>query len=60
MCEVHGCRRASKHVDHIDGDNNNNQPSNWQALCVRHHSQKTVDHDGGFGRPRTTRRGDPV
>lgn len=29
------------HVDHIDGDNTNNERSNLQTLCVRCHGVKT-------------------
>ena len=54
-CEVTWCRRPSAHVDHIDGDNTNNEEWNLQALCVPCHSRKTVKHDGGFGNPRTPR-----
>lgn len=56
-CAVWRCRRRPEHVDHIDGDVANREPGNLQALCKRHHSQKTVLHDGGFGRPRTPRPG---
>jgi 5-methylcytosine-specific restriction protein A len=24
---------------------------NWQSLCFHHHSEKTAQEDGGFGRP---------
>lgn len=54
-CEVRWCTRESRHVDHIDGDTSNREEWNLQALCVQHHSRKTVQHDGGFGRPKTRR-----
>lgn len=55
-CEARGCTRPSAHTDHIDGDNTNWHESNLQALCHRHHSRKTVQVDGGFGRPKLDRR----
>lgn len=55
QCGARHCKRGSKHVDHIDGDVTNREPWNLQALCLRHHGRKTVQHDGGFGRPRTER-----
>jgi 5-methylcytosine-specific restriction enzyme A len=57
ICEARGCTEASTDFDHIDGNPRNNprDGSNWQMLCRRHHSRKTVRHDGGFGNPRTRR-----
>ncbi|MEU7617201.1 HNH endonuclease signature motif containing protein [Micromonospora rifamycinica] len=56
-----GCKkRSSKHTDHIDGDTSNREEWNLQALCRRCHGLKTVQHDGGFGRPRTPRPGDDI
>lgn len=52
VCQADGCRRPSKHVDHIDGDRSNWSRANLRALCVPCHSRKTVTHDGGFGNPR--------
>ncbi len=26
--------------------------ANWQAMCKRHHDEKTARQDGGLGRPR--------
>lgn len=52
-CENPHCHQPSEHVDHIDGDNTNHNPTNLQALCHPCHSRKTVLHDGGFGRPRS-------
>lgn len=57
VCEARGCSAAATDFDHVDGDATNNprDGSNWQALCHRHHSRKTVKHDGGFGNPRSKR-----
>lgn len=54
-CQAPGCPRTGEHLDHADGDPTNTAPENEQWLCHHHHSQKTVAHDGGFGRPRTPR-----
>ncbi|MFB4294812.1 HNH endonuclease [Nonomuraea sp. ATR24] len=55
VCETLACSAPSEHVDHIDGDNTNNEEWNLQALCRPCHSRKTARHDGGFGNPRTPR-----
>lgn len=57
VCEARGCTTAATDFDHVDGDPRHNprDGSNWQSLCHRHHSRKTVRHDGGFGNPRTKR-----
>ena len=38
------CGKYGDQVDHIDGDSNHNPPdgSNWQTLCLRDHSAKTM------------------
>jgi hypothetical protein len=54
-CQTPGCPRTGHHLDHADGNPHNTAPENEQWLCHHHHSQKTVKHDGGFGRPRTPR-----
>lgn len=36
-------------VDHKDGDDTNDDPSNFQSLCGTCHSRKTATQDGGFG-----------
>lgn len=36
---VHPCQLA---VDHIDGNKQNNDPSNLQTLCHNHHALKTL------------------
>ncbi|WP_369970429.1 HNH endonuclease signature motif containing protein [Stenotrophomonas rhizophila] len=41
---------AATDVDHIDGDDANNEPSNLQSLCHPCHSAKTARENGGFGR----------
>jgi 5-methylcytosine-specific restriction protein A len=57
VCEARGCTAASTDLDHIDGDVTHNPANgaNFQALCRRHHSRKTVRHDGGFGNSRSKR-----
>lgn len=53
-CQEHGCAvicggKGQAHVDHADGDPNNNDPSNLRTMCVACHSRKTAREDGGFG-----------
>jgi 5-methylcytosine-specific restriction protein A len=53
-CQEQGCGvlcagKGQAHVDHIDGDPNNNEPVNLRTLCVCCHSRKTAREDGGFG-----------
>lgn len=36
-------------VDHVDGDETNDDWSNLRALCHPCHSRKTASRDGGFG-----------
>ncbi|MEW6383526.1 MAG: HNH endonuclease [Pseudomonadota bacterium] len=55
-CQAKGCgvlcsAKGQAHVDHIDGDPNNNATTNLQTLCVSCHSRKTAREDGGFGNP---------
>lgn len=52
MCAARGITRAAQHVDHVDGDPGNNDPSNLQPLCAPCHSRKTATEDGGFGNRR--------
>lgn len=54
-CEEGGIVRPATDVDHIipvhgPSDPLFWEPSNHQALCHSHHSAKTVNEDGGFGR----------
>ena len=57
QCEVDGCGRASRHLDHrvpLRAGGAPFHPMNVQALCASCHSRKTALSDGGFGhRPRT-------
>ena len=53
-CEEVGLVTAAAEVDHIDGDDSNNAPSNLQGLCKRHHSSKTCRENGGFGNRKRT------
>lgn len=52
LCEHDGCGEVATDVDHIQAlsRGGTNHMSNLRALCHRHHSQKTVREDGGFGR----------
>lgn len=55
-CEVPGCGKPAEQVDHILSRANGGaelDPANVQALCGPHHSSKTVQADGGFGRRAT-------
>lgn len=49
-------RDPSEHVDHRDGLGMRGPHAwdwdNWQALSLRHHSEKTARYDGGFGNKR--------
>lgn len=52
-CQSQGRVKAASDVDHIMPHRGDMtlfwQPSNWQALCHSHHSEKTATEDGGFG-----------
>lgn len=51
----HGGRRVlGQHVDHIVAlaRGGTNDGSNLQSLCHACHSRKTIEYDGGFGRPK--------
>jgi 5-methylcytosine-specific restriction protein A len=53
QCEWPGCSLLATDVDHRDGQGplgpRGHDPSNLQALCHPHHSQKTATVDGGWG-----------
>lgn len=49
-CKEQGYMVNGEHVDHRDGNTDNNQDENLRTLCASCHSQKTVHYDGGFGR----------
>lgn len=55
-CERDGRIEAATVVDHIVPHRMDLSlfwdRKNWQPLCKRHHDEKTVREDGGFGRPR--------
>lgn len=55
LCEKVGKITAAKCTDHIIPHKGDRalfwDPLNWQALCYRCHSRKTVLEDGGFGNP---------
>ena len=48
------CGAPAEEVDHIISlaEGGTHKWTNLQALCKTHHSQKTVDVDGGFGNDR--------
>jgi len=50
MCRQAGRITAATEVDHIDGDADNDAPSNRQSLCKSCHSTKTALENGSFGR----------
>lgn len=47
------CGKYGDQVDHIDGDSHNNprDGSNWQTLCLRDHSAKTMREINAARRP---------
>lgn len=47
MCLKFGKLEPSTDVDHIDGNSQNDQRSNYQALCKSHHSEKTATEMAG-------------
>lgn len=53
-CEAQGLVVAARHVDHRDGNSDNDSPANLCSLCPSCHSSKTALRDGGFGRERVT------
>jgi 5-methylcytosine-specific restriction protein A len=52
-CAERGETVVATCVDHRNGNPLDNRDDNLVALCDACHSRKTVEHDGGFGRPRT-------
>lgn len=52
-CEEVGIVKGSTDVDHIKPAGPNDplfwEPTNHQALCHKHHSEKTAKEDGGWG-----------
>lgn len=49
MCLAEHRRTPAAEVDHIDGDDANNDRTNLQGLCKRCHSRKTGRENRGFG-----------
>ena len=52
VCQAPGCSADSARVDHkvaIKRGGAALDPANFQALCARHHNEKTARVDGGFG-----------
>ncbi len=49
-CKARGWLVQATEVDHIDGNADNDEPSNLQSLCKACHSRKTAAEQGGFGR----------
>ena len=51
-CAWPGCNQSATDVDHADGTGprGNNNPDNLVSYCHSHHSVKTAQHDGSFGR----------
>ena len=54
VCEAEGRVEPARVVDHINPHRGDYTrfwaEDNWQGLCFRHHNEKTVRQDGGFGR----------
>lgn len=42
MCKAEGRITPARHVDHIDGNRENNAAENYQALCIPCHARKTL------------------
>jgi 5-methylcytosine-specific restriction protein A len=55
-CEADGQVVPATVVDHVVPHRGDHDlfwdSSNWQPLCVAHHTEKTNTEDGGFGNPR--------
>ncbi len=58
-CQSEGRLVPATVVDHIVPHRGDRalfwDPANHQPLCATHHSRKTCQEDGGFGRPRKSR-----
>jgi 5-methylcytosine-specific restriction protein A len=56
-CDAEGGRSLATVVDHRRPHKGDPElfwdERNWDPLCKRHHDQKTVTEDGGFGRARS-------
>lgn len=54
VCRYPGCGQLSTDVDHIvpRSKGGTDEENNLQGLCHEHHSLKTAQEDGGFGRYR--------
>jgi len=54
VCRYPGCGQLSTDVDHIvsKAKGGSDEENNLQGLCHEHHSLKTAQKDGGFGRYR--------
>jgi len=54
VCRHPGCGQLSTDVDHIvpRSKGGTDEENNLQGLCHEHHSLKTAQEDGGFGRYR--------
>jgi len=61
LCQWPGCNEIATQVDHIVPlvQGGPNKLSNLQALCASHHSMKTNQCDGGFGRVKKETQGTP-
>lgn len=60
MCEAKGKLTIAQCVDHIIPVVDKNDllfwdESNWQSLCLSHHSEKTAKEDGGLGNKKVDR-----
>jgi 5-methylcytosine-specific restriction endonuclease McrA len=58
VCEVAGCEKPTKHVDHKTSRRKGGAPlnhANLKGMCHSHHSAKTARFDGAFGNKPSTK-----
>lgn len=53
-CEQANRVTVATEVDHVDGNDSNNDRANLQGLCKPCHSRKTAAENQGFGNPRSS------
>ena len=60
MCNFVPVNPCQLDVDHIDGDNKNNNPDNLQTLCANCHRLKTYISGDSFSESGSTRHNLPL